>query len=232
MKALLKFSFLSIAVSAICLSCNTSNDNNFPYAHFIIVHASPDAPGIDLFAGSSQIDTNQVFGEVRYDYAAQPSYYHFQFAQHTDGKILVDENINFDGLKYYSIFMADSLSKFKTVITTDDFSALPTGDSVKIRFLDFSPDASPMDIVTESGDTLYLNRSFNDAPVNSALQTFMQIPAGNYMIDMKQAGTENILTSKSVTLTAGKFYTLWAKGFEGATTSEQQLDLSVIEHRL
>lgn len=211
-------------------SCNTASQDNFPSAGFIIVHASPDAPAIDVYASNALIDENHLYGDIAYNYNALPSIYNFIFADRATGVTLLNENINFEGLKNYSIFMIDSLSKFKTAITTDELSDLPTGDSVKIRFLQFSPDAGALDVVIDGGDTLYLGRSFNDQESNLALQNFKLVPAGNFTIDLLESGTTNLLKSTSVNLTAGNIYTLFSKGFNGSTSSTNELSLSTIQH--
>ena len=229
MKTILRLTPVPFLFSIIFLSCNTNNPSSGPLAAFLVVHTSPDAPNLDVYAGSSLIITDMAYSTSTTYFGAAPNIYNFQFAGAATSNILLSDFINFDGGKGYSIFVIDSLSKLKLSIANDEFAA-PSGDSVLLRFLHFSPNAGTLDLVINGGDTLYLNRSFNDNQVSSSLDDFIAIPSGTYILDMRDAGTSNIAYSTTVNLTAGNVYTLYAKGFRGSGVPATDLGLGIIQN--
>lgn len=212
-------------------SCNTDNTGGTPLAAFMLVHASPDAPDFDVYAGNQLIDTSRTYGTNTVYYGAMPNIYNFQFVESGTSNVVLNDFINFDGGKAYSIFVIDSLSKIKLAITNDEYT-IPTGDSVRLRFLHFSPNAGSLDIVTNGGeDTLYLTRNFNDQAIASSLDDFITLPSGTYTLDLRDAGTTNIVYSlPSTTLAAGNVYTFYAKGFRGSGVAATDLSISTIKN--
>lgn len=230
MKSILRLFPAAILCSVLLVSCNTDNNTSGPLAAFMLIHASPDAPKIDVYAGNQLIDTGHVYGENTVYYGAVPNIYNFQFVEAGTSNVLLSDFINFDGNKAYSIFLTDSLSKIKLSITNDEYT-IPTGDSVRLRFLDFSPNAGALDVVMHDGDTLYLNRNFNDQATNSSLDDFITIPSGTYTMDLRDAGTTNIAYSLSpLTLASGNVYTFYAKGFRGSGVTATDLSVGAIRN--
>ncbi|CAN5469490.1 hypothetical protein BH10BAC2_BH10BAC2_23810 [soil metagenome] len=212
------------------VSCNDKNDNTTPpIASFGIVHASPDAGNVDAYVGGSIAAQNFMYGSDTGYFAVTPGTYTLQVAPTGTSNFVVNTNISLAPGLTYSIFAIDSLSSIQAAVVQDDFITPPT-DSVRVRFLHFSPDAPAVDVTVAGGSTWFSNRTFNDQSANASYQAFTTIKAGTYNLEVKAAGTPTVvLPIPSITLEGGKVYTLYAKGFL-AGTGTQALGVGTVVH--
>jgi hypothetical protein len=109
----------------------------------------------------------------------------------------------------------------------DDLTT-PAAGKAHVRFFHFSPNAPAVDIAVTGGPVLFPNRSFNDQAATASVVAFTPVDAGTYDLEVRVAGTNTVaLAVPGVTLTAGKIYTVFAKGFLGGT-GPQALGAQVI----
>jgi hypothetical protein len=120
---------------------------------------------------------------------------------------------------YYSLFLIDSVNKLQTTYISDSILKAPGADSVKLRFFHFSPNTPALDLAESGGGpVLFSNRMFNDVKLTPSYADFSYLPSGTYNFEIRLAGTSTVIaTMPSVTLSGGKIYTLFAKGFFGGT---------------
>ena len=230
MKSILRL-FSTLFLSAIILvSCSKINPSSRPIAAFLVVHASPDAPPLDVYVGNSLINSSQTYGKDSGYFGAEANVYDFKFIDAVTNNILVENFVNLDGGKGYSIFVVDSLSNLKLSVANDEFSA-PVGDSIRIRFLHFSPNTGALDVTTNSNDTLYLNRNFKDQELITSYNNFITLPSGAYSINLLDAGTtDTAYFLPAQNFVAGNVYTLYAKGFRGSVDSQKTLGIGLIKN--
>lgn len=212
------------------VSCNDKNDNTTPpIASFGIVHASPDAGNVDVYFGGGLAAQNFAYGSDTGYFAVTPGTYSLQVAPAGTSNYVLNTNLSLAAGLTYSVFTIDSLSSIKAAVVQDDFTIPPT-DSVRVRFLHFSPDAPAVDVTVAGGSTWFSNRTFNDQSSNASFQAFTTIKAGTYNLEVKAAGTSTVvLPIPSITLEGGKVYTLYAKGFL-AGTGTQALGVGTLVH--
>lgn len=209
------FSLLGgLAAIAGVVSCNDANDSTTPpISSFGIVHASPDAGNVDVYFGGGLAAENFAYGADTGYFAVTPGTYTLQVAPTGTINYVINSSISLAPGLTYSIFAIDSLGSIQSAVVQDDFTA-PSSDSVRVRFLHFSPDAPAVDVALSGGDVLFANRTFNDQETNTSLATFTTLAAGTYNLEVRAAGTSTVvLPVPSVTLEGGKVYTLYAKGF-------------------
>jgi hypothetical protein len=117
----------------------------------------------------------------------------------------------------YSVFAIDSVAEIKAAVVMDDLTT-PAAGKAHVRFFHFSPNAPAVDIAVTGGPVVFSNRMFNDQSTNASLSNFTPLDAGTYNLEVRLAGTNTVvLALPNVTLTAGKIYTVFAKGFAGGT---------------
>ena len=118
------------------------------------------------------------------------------------------------------MFAIDSVAKIKAAVVSDNLAAPAAGKS-HIRFFHFSANAPAVDIAVTGGPVLFSNRSFNDQGTNTNVINFTPVDAGTYNLEVRLAGTTTpVLTIPNVSLTAGKIYTVFAKGFLGGSGTQ------------
>ena len=204
------------------VSCNKDDDNNETpaKAKVMVVHASPDAPNVDV----------RINGTVALSGVAYPgnSNYTELNSGSTNIKVspagttdyVIDANVNLDANKVYSVFAVDAVSNIKAAVVTDDLTTPASGKS-HVRFFHFSPDAPAVDIAVTGGPVLFSNRRFNDQATNASLANFTPVNAASYNLEVRAAGTNTVVLSlPNIPLTAGKIYTVFAKGFLGGTGTQ------------
>ncbi|HRI22012.1 MAG TPA: DUF4397 domain-containing protein, partial [Panacibacter sp.] len=156
-----------------------------------------------------------------------------KIAQTGTTNYLIDANLTFKAGIYYSVFAIDSVSKIKAAVA-EDVLFVPAADSARVRFFQFSPNTPYLSAKfknTVTGDSLfYSGRTFNDQSNNSTLAGFKQIKSGTYNLSITLLPDTIVYkTFTGIQFLSGKNYTVYLKGFNGAT-SIQQLSLGVVEH--
>jgi hypothetical protein len=78
-----------------------------------------------------------------------------------------------------------------------------------------SPDAPAVDVALDGGAVVFGNKAFKGSTA------FTPLDAGAYDLEVRVAGTTTVaLDLPSITLQAGKIYTVFAKGFLSGTGAQ------------
>lgn len=196
-------------------SCNKDddNDNEASTSKVMVVHASPDAPNVDVRVNNTIALTNVAY-PVNSPYTELASgETNIKVSPTGTTTYVIDANVTLAPDKAYSVFAIDEVSDIKAAVVVDDLTTPAAGKS-HVRFFHFSPDAPAVDIAVTDGPVLFSNRQFNDQSTNASLANFTPVDAGTYNLEVRPAGTNTVvLTIPNVTLSAGKIYTVFAKGF-------------------
>lgn len=209
-----------MALSSIFISCDKDDDETeTSQARVMVVHASPDAPAVDVRINNTVTLSNVAFPTNSNYTPLNAGNTNIKVAPTGTTTNVIDANVDFQANMNYSVFAIDSVTKIKAVVVTDNLTAPPSGKS-HVRFFHFSPNAPAVDIAVAGGPVVFTNRSFNDQASNNALANFTPLDAGSYNLEVRLAGTSTVVLSvPNVTLTSGKIYTVFAKGFVGGTGS-------------
>lgn len=201
-------------------------------ARVLVVHASPDAPGVDLLVDNTKVNAAALAYPNNTGYltvAAGNRNIKVNAAGTSTSVINADINLAKDAA--YTVFAYDVVSAIKPLVLVDNLAAPATGKA-HIRFMHLSPNAPAVTVGVLTGTTftpLFSNRSFETAATATANQGFTPVDAGTYTVQVRVAGTETaVLTVPNVALQGGKIYTVFAQGLVGNTTSP--LGAGVIVH--
>ena len=116
--------------------------------------------------------------------------------------------------KNYSVFAVNNVANIEAIVLEDDLTAPASGKS-HVRFLHLSPNAPAVDITLTDGTVVFGDYMFKE---NSA---FTPLDAGTYDLQVRLAGTSTVvLDLPGIALTAGKIYTVFAKGLVGGTGAQ------------
>lgn len=187
-----------------------------------VIHASPDAPAVDVYVDGQRAISNLAFPKG-IDYTPLPAGPHrVQVAPAGAGvgAAVITANLTLEAGKDYTVAAIGPLAGIEAQVFNDDNSA-PASGQAKVRVLHLSPDAPAVDIAVRGGPTLVSNLSFPNA------SSYAQAPAGTYTVEVRPAGTQTAaLTIPNVTLEAGKIYDLGAAGLLGGKPELQVVDYS------
>ena len=208
------------AVSFVFTNCDKDDDNDSSRSNVMVVHASPNAPNVDVRINNSVALTNVAYPTNSNYTALNSGTTNIKVSPTTTTTYVIDANVNLEANKSYSVFAIDSVSKIKAAVVSDDLTA-PASGKAHVRFFHFSANAPAVDIAVTGGPVLFPNRLFNDQSTTATYAAFTPVDAGTYNLEVRAAGTNTVvLALPNVTLTAGKIYTVFAKGFLGGVGTQ------------
>ncbi len=198
----------AILLTAAILLSSCSKDEDIAQANVLVIHASPDAPGVDLLVDDVKQNTSaltypQNTGYLKVNAGAR----NFKVNVAGTTTTVINANVTLEQDKSYSVFAIDSVSKISAIVVADDLST-PASGKAHVRFIHLSPNAPAVDIAVDGGAVVFPNTSFK---VGTA---FTPLDAGTYDLEVRVAGTQTVaLDLDPINLEAGKIYTVFAKGF-------------------
>lgn len=231
-KAISKTLFAALAVSAVMISCSKSNDEYVApdLSGLNVIHASPTTEKLDFYVGTQKANTPNT-GAVDFSFGNKFGYLDLfsgtrevSITKKGSSTQLVKESIKVDPQFGYSLFIIDRLEAVKFLLLKDD-SPLPVSGKARIRFVNLSPDSSPLNLnVQGSTSDLFTNKAFKE------YTTFESIDASNSVtFNVKNAAGGLETKLENVTIQAGKIYTIWVKGLK-ASTDDTKLGVSIFTH--
>ncbi|HET9328325.1 MAG TPA: DUF4397 domain-containing protein [Candidatus Eisenbacteria bacterium] len=208
----LRFPLLAMALFAtVSLASCGSDDNSNPLApaaaaRVMAVHASPDAPAVDLLVDGAVAGTGLAFpnNTAYLNVAAGTRNVKVNVAGTTN--TVINADVPVAGGTSYTVFASDVAASIGAVVLTDDLTA-PASGKAHVRFVHLSPDAPAVDVAVQGGPVLFANKAFKQ------YTAFTPVDAGTYNLEVRPAGTTTVaLPLNGIVLQAGKIYTVFAKG--------------------
>lgn len=179
-----------------------------------VVHASPDAPAVDVL-----VNGDVAFGDLAFkgiaDYASlTPDTYNVQVVPAGASEpVVIEADLGLEGATDYTVVALGTLDNIEPLVLVDD-NRPPAAGKSHVRFVHASPDAPAVDIAVQGGPVLFNNIAFKGA------SAYLPVDAGTYDLEVRLAGTETVaLEVPGVALQDGAVYTVFAMGLvEGEPT--------------
>lgn len=186
-----------------------------------VTHASPNAPNVDILVDDNIVATNVPYLATLPYTALNAGDNRIRVNVTGTSTTVIDATLPFTEGARYSIFAVDSVSNI-SVIRVDDDLTPPASGNAHVRFIHLSPNAPAVDIAVTGGPVLFPDYTFRE------FSSFTPVAAATYDLEVRLAGTTTVVLSlPGITLENGKIYTVYARGFVGATGTEQ-LGASII----
>jgi len=180
-----------------------------------VVHASPDAPGVDLLVDNTTAGTNLTFPNNTGYLTVNSGTRNINVNVTGTSTTVIDANLSFERNKNYSVFAVNAVANLEAIVIEDDLTA-PAQGKAHVRFIHLSPDAPAVDITLTDGTVVFGNKSFKE------FTAFTPLDAGTYNLEVRVTGTTTVaLDLPGINLGAGKIYTVFAKGFLNGTNLQQ-----------
>lgn len=213
-------------------SCSKLDKQDFPQtgvSRVNVIHASPKTGSLDLAFDNNRLSLNffNYTDWVRYVniFSGTRGFYIYPKGSTTP---LLSKNLNFVQDKYYSVFIADTIGKLDAVLLRDSTRPLALGsDSVRIRFVNMSPDDGGLDLYLEgSSQPIATGISYKNAADFVSLKA-----ADSAILEVRPAGQSTVLArSTPVNLVAEKYYTVWTTGYRTLTKDNAKLRVETFWH--
>ncbi|HEU5300549.1 MAG TPA: DUF4397 domain-containing protein [bacterium] len=178
-----------------------------------VVHASPDAPAVDVLVDGARAIAGLGF-KAASGYASVPAGRRtFQVfpAGTAMGTPVIEVAPTLAAGKDYTVVAFGRLDGITPGLFEDDNRA-PAAGKARIRFIHGSPNAPAVDIAVTGGPVIFRNVAFK------AASAYVEVDAGTYNVEARAAGTSTVaLAVPGVRLEAGRTYTVIAVGLLGET---------------
>ena len=187
-----------------------------------VVHASPDAPNVDVFVNGTAVASNVPFFTVSsyltladgtYQVAISPA------GAGTDASVLVLD-LEVSGGYTGTLVVLNELEDIDAVLYDDDLTSVAPGQS-RVNVYHLSPDAVNVDVKPAGTTTaVFANLAYGDA-------SYLDVPAGTYTFDITPAGSNEVaFTTPALRFESGWIYSLYATGLidEGGFWVQSRVD--------
>ncbi|RKD76430.1 uncharacterized protein DUF4397 [Sinobaca qinghaiensis] len=174
-----------------------------------IVHASPDAPEVDVYVDGEAVVEGAAFKDAT-DYLEVPEGEReveiFAAGENGEGDPVLAGTLDVEDGEAYTAAATNTLEELElTVLEDKQDTAEGMAD---VRVAHFSPDAPNVDVAVTDGDIL-----FEDAPF-TGVTDYLEVEAGSYDLEVRPAGTEDVVLDLAGTeLEEGMSYSVLAVGF-------------------
>lgn len=178
-----------------------------------VIHASPDAPAVDVYANGNKVLSNVPFFTAS-DYLTVPAgSYDLKVtpAGATEPAVIDAKGVQLGAGKAYTVAATGKLASIKPVIFEDNLAA-PAAGKAHVRVYHLSPNAPAVDVKVANGPTLISNLAFEKA------SNYLPVDAGTYNLQVTPTGSSTVVLDLAGTaLEAGKIYDVFANGLVGET---------------
>lgn len=223
------FVLLTFATTISLASCSDDENTTAPTpaekANVLVVHASPDAPGVDLLVDNTVVGTNLTFPNNTGYLSVDAGTRNVKVNVTGTTTTVIQADLNLTANKNYSVFAVNQVSAIEPLVLEDDLTT-PASGKAHVRFIHLSPNAPSVNITLTDGTIVFGDVAFKGS-VN-----FTPLDAGTYNLQVRDAATNQtvVLELPNITLQAGKIYTVFAKGLLGGT-GVQELGAQIIVNK-
>jgi hypothetical protein len=176
-----------------------------------VIHASPDAPNVDVYANGNAVLTDVPF-EASSGYLAVPAgSYTFEVfpagadSNATEPVISIDADL--ESGTDYTVAAIGELAQIEAAVFVDDNTA-PAAGKAHIYAVHAGPDAPAVDIAVAGGPVLVSDLAFGERAGP------LPVDAAAYDLEVRPSGTTDVaLPLDGVQIEAGMIYTFVATGF-------------------
>jgi hypothetical protein len=184
-----------------------------------VVHASPDAPAVDVWLDGQPAIRGLAFGQFTGHTPVPAGNHRVQVtpAGAQSDSAVIDTNLELSARQAYTVMATGRLDAIQPLVLQDERTS-PNGS--RARFVHASPGAPAVDIAVAGGPVVISNVGFGG---NSG---YVEVPVGDAQLEVRVAGTEPTVLAVPATFTQGYVYTLAAVGLAGDQPPLQALAMN------
>jgi LPXTG-motif cell wall-anchored protein len=205
--------FVVGAVVVLALALVTSAFAADGKARVRVVHASPDAPAVDVWVNGAVAFSNAPFKGITGYASLDPASYKVQVTPTgASTPVVIDATLDLAANTDYTVVAVGKLASIEPLVLIDN-NATPEAGKAHVRFVHASPDAPAVDIAVKGGPVLFSNVAFKGTG------DYLPVAAGTYDLEVRLAGTTTVaLEVPGVKLDDQVVYTIFAMGLAGDGT--------------
>lgn len=205
---MLKYVVAIATLFSIFLLAGCGGSSSSASSRLRVVHASPDAPNVDVLVRNRVVLSNVAFrdasGYLSTAWGDTP------IAVRVTGTTttVISATPHLQEKVDYTLIAANRVANIEPLLLTDD-NRSPSAGNIKLRVVHGAPSAPNVDVyVTAPGaDIANLVPTLSNVPFKAA-SGYLEVPAGTYQVRVTVAGTKDVaIDTGAVTLAAGQIRT-------------------------
>lgn len=199
-------------------------------AELRVVHASPDAPAVDVFVDGSAVLEDVPFEAVS-DYLSVPAgSYDVAVAPAGAGveSAVIDTTLTVEEGTEYTVAATNRLADIEPTVFVDENE--PSNGQSRLRVAHLSPNAPNVDIVQTDGPGVGNGEAVvvSDLAYQNA-SGYLELPPASYEFEVRAAGTDTAVATVPFDPEPGATNTVFAVGLLGADVASQSFDVVASE---
>jgi hypothetical protein len=214
MQKLLRSMLVASLLVATLAACSDDDEPTAPVSQAAVrvVHASPDAPNVDVLVDDATALTNVPFiaASGYLDVPAGARRFRVRAAGTTT--TVIDVTPTLAASTSYTVLATGLLAGIQPLLATDDRTAPPAGQ-VKIRVIHAAPAAGNVDVyaTAASADLATATPVLTNVAFRG-ISAYLTVPAGEYRLRVVPTGTKTpVAIDATVTFAAGQVRTVVAR---------------------
>jgi hypothetical protein len=175
------------------------------------VHASPDAPAVDVLVNDSiKAFSNAPFTGITPYAELDPATYNVKVVPTgATEPVVINADLTLAAGTDYTVVAVGKLANIEPLVLVDNNST-PAAGKAHVRFVHASPDAPSVDIAVQGGPILFSNVPFK------GVGDYLPVDAGTYNLEVRVHDSGAVvLTVPNVALADRTVYTIFAMGLAG-----------------
>lgn len=189
-------------------------------ARIRVVHASPDAPEVDVLVNDGVVLADVPF-KVGSDYLTVLSdTYNVKVNAAGTAMSVIDADLKIAAATDYTVAAVNFLNQIEPLVLVDN-NALPASGNAKLRLVHAAPSAQRVDvyITAPAADISMMEPSFEDFAFKNN-SGYLEVPAGSYQVRVTLPDTKTVaIDTGAVALMDGQVRTAFALDPAGASDS-------------
>lgn len=176
-------------------------------SHIRVLHASPDAPSVDIYANNNLIARNLPYkGFTPYISVAPGNYVISVFASGTTQNPVLVKNIQVPNDTIATVAATGYASELDLLPILEPIEPIPTNKTM-VRFVHLSPNTPNVDITLPNGTIVFEDVEYEE------VTEYIPVSPGNYTFEARATGTDQTaLIVPNVNLKPNRFYSIYAVG--------------------
>lgn len=178
-----------------------------------ILHASPDAPPVDIYANDNLIAKNIAYKQFTNYVSVKPGEYTVQvYPAGQKTTPVINTKLTVPPKSRFTVAAVGKLADISLLPIMEEYMKMVDKRRSYIRFAHLSPNAPAVDITLPNGTKVFSDVSYQQ------YTDYINVAPGNYTLQVKPAGSDQVvLTVPNVKLLPGTLYTAYAVGLAGET---------------
>ncbi|RWZ51296.1 DUF4397 domain-containing protein [Halobacillus fulvus] len=172
-----------------------------------ILHASPDAPAVDVYVNDEAVVEGAEF-KAATDYLEVPAGEHtvdiYAAGTAEDGEPVISTTLTVEAGMAYTAAAINTLENLEVTALMDETEA--SEGMAKVRVGHFIPDAPAVDVGPIGGDALFAGAEFPN------VTDYAELEAGTYDLEVRTTDGTQLIDLSGTTVEDGKVYSAFAVG--------------------